>query len=301
VAVSGYKIWRCQGTTCTPSTQIATSSSNFYVDSGLSANTNYTYAVSAYDAAGNNSNKSNVATATTKTNGWLISADFEKGTLGQRAWGVSGFGWAGTNTLYSNELVNTGSKSAEMQWVKGTTGIEQTNGEITFSSNLTEGDEIWIRLYYYFKSPWSWSCSPVVKILRAQVKNSNGSHLGYLSVMSDSRGQILLSNELINEVNTEFPTGYYFDIDKWQCIEMYIKFSTTNPIFRIWKDGILIKEDTLHRTLTNSSDISNFLTLHYWNGGVTQDQIEFVDDLVLTTERPSKKDAQGNSMIGPVD
>jgi hypothetical protein len=31
------------------------------------------------------------------------------------------------------------------------------------------------------------------------------------------------------------------------------------------------------------------------------DQTEFIDDVVITTDRPANKDAQGNCMIGPTD
>ena len=77
VGVAGYKIYRCQGTSCTPSVQVATSTGTgtTYNDTGLAASTAYTYAVSAYDAAGNNSAQSASASATTQAqsaNGYLI-------------------------------------------------------------------------------------------------------------------------------------------------------------------------------------------------------------------------------------
>jgi chitodextrinase len=58
VGVAGYKIFR-------GGAQIATSVTNSYSDTGLSATTTYTYTVSAYDLAGNNSAQSSAASATT--------------------------------------------------------------------------------------------------------------------------------------------------------------------------------------------------------------------------------------------
>lgn len=58
VGVAGYKIFR-------GGTQIATSTTNTYTDVGLTASTSYTYAVVAYDVAGNNSAQSTSASATT--------------------------------------------------------------------------------------------------------------------------------------------------------------------------------------------------------------------------------------------
>ncbi len=65
VGVTGYNIYRCTGLGCTPSTQITTSATNSYSNTGLSASTVYVYRVAAYDAAGNVSAQSSSASATT--------------------------------------------------------------------------------------------------------------------------------------------------------------------------------------------------------------------------------------------
>ena len=59
VGVAGYKVFR-------NGSQIATTARTSYTDTGLGASTTYTYAVSAYDAAGNNSARSGAVSATTK-------------------------------------------------------------------------------------------------------------------------------------------------------------------------------------------------------------------------------------------
>jgi len=58
VGVSGYRVYR-------GGTQIATTSVTSFTDTGLSASTTYTYAVAAFDAAGNLSAQSSPASATT--------------------------------------------------------------------------------------------------------------------------------------------------------------------------------------------------------------------------------------------
>jgi len=60
VAVSGYRIFR-------DGVAVATASSTTYTDSGLVPGTTYTYTVSAYDAAGNQSAKSGGASETTQS------------------------------------------------------------------------------------------------------------------------------------------------------------------------------------------------------------------------------------------
>jgi hypothetical protein len=60
VGVNGYKIYRA-------GTQVGTSATNSYSDTGLTANTTYSYTVTAYDAANNTSGSSNTASATTQS------------------------------------------------------------------------------------------------------------------------------------------------------------------------------------------------------------------------------------------
>lgn len=62
VGVSGYKIFR-------GGVQISTSTTPTYSHTGLTPSTNYTYTVSAYDAAGNNSAQSASANSTTQAGG----------------------------------------------------------------------------------------------------------------------------------------------------------------------------------------------------------------------------------------
>src|SRR5256884_370194 len=65
VGVTGYPVERCQGAGCTSFAPIATAGGPTYSDTGLGANTTYTYRVRATDAAGNLSAYSNVASTTT--------------------------------------------------------------------------------------------------------------------------------------------------------------------------------------------------------------------------------------------
>jgi PKD repeat protein len=66
VGVTGYRVERCQGATCTTFVQIATSSGTTFNNTGLAAATTYRYRVRAADAAGNLSGYSSVESATTQ-------------------------------------------------------------------------------------------------------------------------------------------------------------------------------------------------------------------------------------------
>ena len=70
-AVTGYNIYRCTGASCTP-TLITTVTGTSYSNTGLTAETTYTYTVSAYDAEGNTSSQSAQVNATTQS----VSAGF---------------------------------------------------------------------------------------------------------------------------------------------------------------------------------------------------------------------------------
>ena len=69
VGVTGYQILRAPGTTGGTFTQIGTSATTSFVNSGLTANTSFRYQVRATDAAGNVSAVSNTVTATTQAGG----------------------------------------------------------------------------------------------------------------------------------------------------------------------------------------------------------------------------------------
>ena len=69
VGVTGYKVDQCQGANCSNFVQVGTTSGSTttYSATGLTASTAYSYRVRATDAAGNLSNYSNTASATTQT------------------------------------------------------------------------------------------------------------------------------------------------------------------------------------------------------------------------------------------
>jgi hypothetical protein len=234
---------------------------------------------------------------------WTKSANFESGSVGSLAQGTSGFDYAGSATTFSSDKSASGSKSAKMLWPKGSEGWTIDHGELNNSQNVTNGQEIWARGYYYFASPWSWAnaggVAGFIKILRIHIANSSGGNVGYLSFIANASGQIISSNEAADYGPV---TGAKLDTDAWQCLEIYANLSTSSPVLRMWKNGVLIFEDTSHRTISSTSDYANFTyIMTTWNGGAPQNQTEYVDEFVVTTDRPSQVDSKGNYMIGPVN
>lgn len=236
-----------------------------------------------------------------RTFAWTMTADFENGTIGSKAQGTSGFSGAGTATTYSADQSVKGSKSAKMVWPAGSEGFGVCHGEFKYPNTVGNGGEVWARGYFYFASPWSWnnnSTSQFIKILRIHMANSAGQNAGYHSFIANGNGKVIASNE-IADYGPVLSTSY--DVGKWQCIEIYVKLSTTAPITRLWKNGELIFEDTTHKTLSSSSDYANFsYVMTQWNNGAPQQQTQYVDEFIITTDKPSQVDSKGNPMIGPI-
>ncbi|MFH1257040.1 MAG: fibronectin type III domain-containing protein [Candidatus Diapherotrites archaeon] len=78
VGVTGYRLERCTGASCSNFSQIASPTGTTYNNTGLSASTTYRYRIRAADAAGNLSPYSSIASATTQatscTENWSCTA-----------------------------------------------------------------------------------------------------------------------------------------------------------------------------------------------------------------------------------
>jgi hypothetical protein len=136
------------------------------------------------------------------------------------------------------------------------------------------------------------------KILRFRVPSR-----GYQSVIgmwSGQQAEVLVNTE-VGGAYTLY-SGSYFkpETNKWYCVEQYVKFSAAQGIHRVWIDGKLVGENKSYPTLGQAADVCDavfFFT--YWNGAVRTSQYAYIDDVVITTDRPAGRDAAGNAMIGP--
>ncbi|MGB8328235.1 MAG: Ig-like domain-containing protein [Steroidobacteraceae bacterium] len=114
VGVTGYRIYR-------GAVQIGTSATRFYSDNALSPSTTYTYAVSAFDAAGNNSTASNPASATTSA-----PFDFTLSNEGEKSV-IQGF--STSNAI--SAILSSGTTAAVSYTVSGA----PLNALVSFSSS----------------------------------------------------------------------------------------------------------------------------------------------------------------------
>jgi hypothetical protein len=122
VGVTGYKVERCQGASCTTFAQIGTPTATTYSDTGLIASTSYSYRVRATDAAGNLSAYSSTASATTPA-----------ASGGPVGWWKLDEG-SGTTAADSSGQANTGTLTHSPTWSVGRVGPYA----VTFGGNTSE-------------------------------------------------------------------------------------------------------------------------------------------------------------------
>ncbi|HKW38882.1 MAG TPA: fibronectin type III domain-containing protein, partial [Burkholderiales bacterium] len=142
VGVTGYRIERCQGASCSNFAQIAAPSGTgtLFSDTAVAASTSYSYRVRATDAAGNLGDFSNTSTALTpapSTPAALFTDDFDRANLGVN-WLNSG---AAGGSIVSDRL--TGGGAAD-NFIFATSVSPPANqyAKITFVSTANSGTDI---------------------------------------------------------------------------------------------------------------------------------------------------------------
>ncbi len=115
VGVTGYKIYRSATAGGTYS-EIGTSATNSYTDTGLSASTSYYYKISAYDAAANNSAQSSASAA-------ITTSQAQSG--GQTVSGING---PVGPSLTTNQTSCTNPSGGTIYYVDAVNGNDSNNG-----------------------------------------------------------------------------------------------------------------------------------------------------------------------------
>lgn len=237
---------------------------------------------------------------------WTQVGDFEGGVVGQPANGATGMNEAFSKSSISSDRAFDGTKSAKMGIDAGTTGSSSWGGIMYHPVNLYEGSEVWFRVSTNFPASFNLTGNPRLKFLRVHTLSSAGGNDGYLDLYILPQGGFSHDNELTGISTIEgvggAPFGKAIVKDVWESYEVYVKFSAQpgNGIFRAWQNGKLIYENKIQRTLSSSSSWSDRAHLFtYWNGNAPQTQSMYVDDVIITSDRPSCQDENGNYMIGP--
>jgi hypothetical protein len=131
VGVTGYDIYR-------NGTKIGTSATNSYSDTGLAASTAYSYAIDAYDAAGNTSAQSSSVSATTQA----ASVVAGKFTIGEQ---IATIGYANVRSSAAGTVLGTQKPGAVGTVIAGPTPAALSGTTYTWwNLNFASGVDGWV-------------------------------------------------------------------------------------------------------------------------------------------------------------
>lgn len=238
-------------------------------------------------------------------NAWTIDQSFDSKSNGERC-----TGWGSGQSVISSDKSASGGKSCKLKITGGKTGFGEWGGIITFPNKMSKGDEVWVRVRNHFPSGFDYGADPRLKFLRVKTLTSSGGNRGYNDWYINRRG----SNSpfsFIYEGRQDLAWNHVgkssdaIKLGVWETYEYYIKFDTKSVDeggtgrMRAWKNGVLMEDMTDRVTLKSATDYSPNLYIYtYWNGAAPKTQSSYIDDVVVTNERPSTTDSIGNSYIG---
>jgi hypothetical protein len=251
---------------------------------------------------------------------WDVTATWEAFPVGSKGAGTDGFGSSGANGSVVDSPVHRGNRAFKIDLYQGIANDGQW--PYNWPSTVSDGGEVWVRAYFFFPTGFDFTCNPVAKILRI----SSAPEGEYNSILEadpgnygcsgpSTYGYVIFDSEWGDGHGWPPHTGcqnvqgetYYLPTNQWVSLELYVKASSSNQgAVRVWDDGTLIFEVTGVQTITSGGwlgptgapQYSAPHVLGYWNGGPTQNQSIYVDDMEWTNETPANRDAFGNPMIG---
>jgi hypothetical protein len=195
-------------------------------------------------------------------------------------------------------------------WIEeGMTGWGTWGGTITLPERLHEGDEIWIRLRVFMPEdfiPIAPGAGERLKFLRLHTRTGDGAHAGYNDILFNREGAINRYAFGYEGFNRWYMFGEGLglpELGRWVTYEWYLRldssFEDGSPRVRFWEDGELLADFTERRTLSEPDGYARAVYIGtYWNGGAPQTQHMYIDDLVITNERPPNRDTYGNPFVG---
>jgi hypothetical protein len=234
----------------------------------------------------------------TNATAWSMVADFEDGVVGQKAQGASAFSEGFSASKIVSDVVYDGGKAAILGITAGSDGWGEWGGRFVFPVKLYEGSEAWMRGSLYFPTTFNYTASPRLKFFRFHTAE------GHIDLYILPNGKLDYDNEVTHYTTANNSSLYFGSIVKgtWQTYEVYVKFSSVpgQGIYRVWQNGKLVYEDKTQKTLQTTSSFSDFsYVFTYWNGNAPQTQSLYLDDVIITSDRPGCQDDHGNYFIGP--
>jgi len=269
--------------------------------------------------------------------GFTISISGNEGTVGEQVISSTGeqsgeqsFISDSSGTFYTDEESFSGGKSLEMNIMEGFRGFGSFGGIMEFPSyteiggqRLVKGDEIWVRLRIKFPSDFEFNQNGRNKFLRLRTFNGEGA-----SKVSEGYNDLYLNAPPGVSAGGNAPFQYIFEgaqkwynmgeygeageggqfpaLGEWHTIEYYLRLDDQkgteggNSMVRTWVNGELIGETNDRNTLvTPTSYIESLYMFTFWDDdGAHRTQKLWVDDIIVTSDTPLARDAQGNPFVG---
>jgi hypothetical protein len=265
VGVTGYRIERCEGAACTNFVQVAATGGTAFNDTGRIASTGYRYRVVALDAAGNLSEYSNLASATTPSvpagTGLVAAYNFDSG-VGTTLPDVSGNGHHGT--LLNNPVWTTGQHGSALQFNALDDSNEDNDPRVALGRTADVPDppftiSAWINPGGY--ADWRSIISKRDGLLPSDVRLELG--------LASGSGQIYVCNGFFIYLSYAPPVG------TWTHIALVADSSG----MRLYVNGVLHESRGLYRLGPNTNAITGIGGLGETAGGDNDPFDGKVDDL----------------------
>ncbi|VAX12463.1 hypothetical protein MNBD_GAMMA24-1823, partial [hydrothermal vent metagenome] len=262
----------------------------------------------------------------TAAQAWTLKYDFNNGPIGQTADKKGPYqvfsDAAGLSVFDSCNNIQQDGQCLKMRIRAGDDGWGSWGGRIKFSergvSNPAVGSEVWVSVKVFIPTSFNYTAKPRLKFLRLHTRSPGITNEGYNDLYIKPHGSSLWDGSKNNKapfiyVKEQQNINYFVGkpmvdepkLGTWENYEVYLKLdyrSVSNggtSRARIWKNGKLLAELNNIQTLNSAKSYADsFLIFTYWNGTAPQDQYLYVDDLIVTTDTPLKRDAYGNPMIG---
>ncbi|MCG3169178.1 MAG: hypothetical protein CALGDGBN_00691 [Pseudomonadales bacterium] len=256
------------------------------------------------------------ATEATTAFAWRLDLNFNGGAPGEVAQGEVGggaFTTAAGKSYYTTDVSYEGGVAVELNINEGCKCWGTWGGVITHPAYLKKGDELWFRVRTYMPLGFNWDSygeGGHLKFIRFHTRAPGGVNEGYDDWYINPKAiSADISHKFIFEGEQKWATAadksMFPVLGQWETYEMYVRFDDVSVDMggagrvRMWKNGVLLRDITSRKTLLTPDSLSDRTHLFtYWNGGAPQTQKMYVDDIVLTSDRPSSVDAHGNPYVG---
>lgn len=209
----------------------------------------------------------------------------------------------------------SGSNSCRISINAGSTGWDGWGGIFNHPQNLVKGNEVWVRIRTFMPLEFDYKVTGRgnrLKFLRLHTRDTQNGNFGYIDwyiIHPDYLGKPFGFIYEGEDKWTMFgELGEHPQLGKWETYEYYVKFDNISvdnggqARIRTWKNGKLLADITDRITLKTADAYSEgtyFFT--WWNAGSPKTQEMYIDDLIVTTERPKMVDEFGNPSISGGD